>query len=274
MPRGKKPLFTPEQDAEIACHYQAGKTLQQVADIYGTSPVPVIAALKRLGIERRGRPSAEYNWHDTPENRAEIIRLWHEGTSVKNTAALVHARDTTVSLVLREAGITPRLGGKHHRFTEEQTAVLAEEFKAGTSLAELARKHGGNPITIRGTLRRAGVDTRSNRYRAREDHHNWKGGIRIVEGYTMVMPSPEEALLCPPGVNGYVMQHRLVMAKALGRPLTDYETVHHKDNRKKHDNSLSNLQLRQGNHGSGAVFQCRTCGSHDVVAVPIADPVS
>jgi hypothetical protein len=33
-----------------------------------------------------------------------------------------------------------------------------------------------------------------------------------------------------------------------------------------------NLQLRQGNHGKGLVFQCLSCGSHDVVAVPIADP--
>jgi hypothetical protein len=61
------------------------------------------------------------------------------------------------------------------------------------------------------------------------------------------------------------------MAKALGRPLTSKETVHHL-NDDKDDSSLSNLQLRNGNHGTGICLQCRSCGSHDVVAVPIADP--
>jgi HNH endonuclease len=61
--------------------------------------------------------------------------------------------------------------------------------------------------------------------------------------------------------------------KALGRPLLKTETVHHIDG--DHANAdISNLQLRQGNHGTGVVLACRTCGSHDVVAVPIADPAT
>jgi hypothetical protein len=38
------------------------------------------------------------------------------------------------------------------------------------------------------------------------------------------------------------------------------------------NNDISNLQLRNGHHGNGIVLACRSCGSHDVVAVPIADP--
>lgn len=33
---------------------------------------------------------------------------------------------------------------------------------------------------------------------------------------------------------------------------------------------ISNLQLRQGNHGKGAAFQCADCGSHNIKAVDIA----
>jgi len=271
MPRGRQPHFTPDQDQENARRYQAGETLRAIADSHGVSPVPVIASLRRQGVERRGRDSEA--WQDTPDNRDEIVRLWRAGASVKRVAREVGTRDTTVSRVLAEAGITPRLGGKHHRFSEEQTAELVRDFLSGASLAELARKHDSNPITVRGTLRRAGVDTTSDRHRSRERHHNWKGGFKTVEGYAMIMPTPEEALLCPPGVNGYVLEHRLVMAKALGRPLADEETVHHIDgNRARND--ISNLQLRNGHHGSGVVFQCRMCGSHDVVAVPIADPAT
>lgn len=245
--------------------------LQQLADSYGTSTVPIVAALNRQGIERR--KTSDYTWQDTSESRAEIIRLWRDGMSVKKIAHQVHTRDANISMVLREAGLQARLGGKHHRFTDEQVAVLVLEFKGGASLAELARGHASNPITVRGALRRAGVDTGSDRYKSGPDHPNWKGGFKTVEGYKAVMPTSEEALLCPPGVNGYVLEHRLVMAKALGRPLTESETVHHIDGDRKH-NDISNLQLRNGHHGSGVALVCRSCGSHDVVAVPIADPAA
>jgi hypothetical protein len=53
---------------------------------------------------------------------------------------------------------------------------------------------------------------------------------------------------CPPEfasmarANGYVLEHRLVMAKSMGRPLRAAEVVHHIDHNKT-NNDLSNLQL-------------------------------
>jgi len=62
-----------------------------------------------------------------------------------------------------------------------------------------------------------------------EKSHLWKGGRTIHgNGYVMIRLSRDDFFYLMTGSNGYVFEHRLVVAKALGRCLHPWEIVHHK----------------------------------------------
>ena len=98
------------------------------------------------------------------------------------------------------------------------------------------------------------ADALTGRYTGRNSHA-WKGGRWLSRaGYAHVMISelPEDqqaiARAMAPKDHKYVMEHRLVMAMKLGRPLTKSEVVHH-HNGVKDDNRSDNLFLRdQSSH--------------------------
>jgi len=89
-----------------------------------------------------------------------------------------------------------------------------------------------------------------------ENNPCWRGGrIKTSEGYVFIKLQPDNFFY--PMANkprGYVMEHRLVMAKHLGRCLHRWEILHHKGIRytgkqNKSDNLIDNLELTtQGSH--------------------------
>lgn len=67
----------------------------------------------------------------------------------------------------------------------------------------------------------------------------WGGGRKKSGSGYVAVKDPNSPMA---NASGYVLEHRLVMAKALGRPLRKDEVVHHR-NGVKTDNRIENLEL-------------------------------
>lgn len=145
-------------------------------------------------------------------------------------------------------------------------------WEAGASQRAIGKAMGFDQPTVSKLILQSGHTPVRRLSSARgEKNGNWKGGRILLHGYPAVRLEPKSSYSSMEVRSGYALEHRLVMAQALGRPLTPTETVHH-INGDITDARLENLQLRQGRHGKGIVLKCADCGSENVVTAAL-EPV-
>lgn len=103
-------------------------------------------------------------------------------------------------------------------------------------------------------------DSSKGRIMPKGDKSNgWKGGRFKLNGYVYIYcPSHPRSVKGGKGGGGYVLEHRLVIEKSIGRYLTKEEDVHH-INGIKDDNRLENLKLVSHYNHFGEMI-CPHCG--------------
>lgn len=140
--------------------------------------------------------------------------------------------------------------------SDSKLAAHVEEaarlYREGESTVTLAERYGVNKTTMFRFLQTLGVvmRTRSDaallafqrgRRKAKTgpDNHAWEGGrARHSKGYQLVQMWGHHLADC----HGYVLEHRLVAERMIGRPLAIGEDVHHR-NGDKTDNRPENLSV-------------------------------
>lgn len=204
-----------------------------------------------------------------------MVVLRGQGISLRELSRRFGGSTLSVRKALLRNGIGPLRTGrpKWRTFTVEQIADMAAMWNDGKSQRAIAVKYGTVQTIISAILKREGFTPEHRYNRARgADHGAWKGGRVRIGKYWAVMLFPGDPFWeMATTANGYVLEHRLVMARSLGRALTSRETVHH-INGDHADNRLANLQLRQGKHGIGEAMRCYDCGSYNVGPAPLAAP--
>lgn len=238
-----------------------------VARRLGVSPPTVYRMLHEAGVAGVSVPAAaERRRALTGKAQEEAAKDYAGGVPLAEIRAKYGVGDYAIRSAAETAGVPPRVvGGRRREVTAAMAAEMLRLYVADKwSQEQIAAQFGCHQGTVSRTLRAAGI-----RSAGRGDQHgSWTGG-RSITGHGYVLTRSSDGLaLGVESKSGYSLEHRLVMARALGRPLRKTETVHH-INGDRQDNRIENLQLRNGLHGKGTRLKCLACGSHNVEAVAL-----
>lgn len=250
------------EDSIIVESYKRTFSCNKTAKELGINPKSVLKVLYRNNVSTTGiqhyRLNAEKYSRDIQKQMKE---LYESGMSVLLLEEKFGGSSTSIrQAIVRMGGELREPGGKKPiERTEELQKEICNLYEQGFSQTEIAHRFNIAQTTVSKILISNGIRTR-----VKTKHPAYKNGrARHNDGYILLWMEPNDSLSKMRPANGYVGEHRLVMARHLGRPLFEHETVHHL-NGNRGDNRLENLQLRNGKHGKGQVLQCVDCLSNDI----------
>lgn len=203
-----------------------------------------------------------------PEVEAEIVADYEAGIRASELAKKYGHNRKTITIVVKRCGgrVRDQRSSSGRPVVDPNSYVpqVLELRDQGLSQQAIGERLGMCQATISRVLIQHGRATRLPTLQGGK-HGSWKGGrVTTGEGYIGIRISSDDMMAGMIVRSGYVLEHRLVMARHLGRPLLETESVHH-INGVRTDNRIENLQLRQGQHGKGTVMCCADCGSQRII---------
>lgn len=233
----------------------SGNDIAKKLDI---SPNTVYRMLRSAGIHVAGKTETKpCRILVKGEDAENIILDYTNGMGWKMLEQKYGYGQYSMREAIRRAGVKIKDHGAQRRrvYKDEEMDILRLYKEEGFSQAQISVKLKIAQTVVSRILLSNGVPASR---KSGSAHAGWKGGVsKNQEGYILVRDNSFPEML---GRSGYVLKHRVEMAKYLNRPLTKDESVHHIDG-DKNNNNIENLQLRIGKHGTGCVYCCQDCGS-------------
>lgn len=272
MPNIKK--YNVELELEIVDFYRKGDNRNNLAKKYGCSFDTITDILRRHGVEIRivrasppGRKQLK-----SQEEQVEMLKLYINDNltlkqiadkyncSVKLVTKAIKKQEGNIKSVGRKSNptiIRPK-GKRGYRLSDDEKKQILSLWKTYTNIPDIS-KQMNIPLKPIRTFLQTFPDK------------NWlrEAKYKHPDGYIHTRVAPNDPFNPNPGEVTIMGEHRYIISKHLGRLLYKNESVHH-INGIRDDNRIENLQIRQGQHGSGQICQCNQCGSFDIKTVELS----
>lgn len=244
--------------------FNKGETVGDISRHIGMCKHVVSRTLEKAGLRHIKRMASR-----NPERDEAVAKAYAGGMPNAEIMAQFGICQASIPAIVRRVGNgLIRYQGYRAKATDPAVAKrVMELWDSGESLYRIMKQMGLSLWMATKLIKQNGAIV-ERRPMSGEKHQAWKGGRTMSHGYVYVKVADDDPHADMRDARGYCFEHRLVMARKLGRSLREDETVHHKDDDHT-NNKPDNLQLRQGRHGKGAAFKCADCGSHNIVPVDL-----
>lgn len=257
--------------AEIVTTYLRTGSMKGACKEFGILPAALYKILYAAGVPRGYGRAMDLKRRAvlSEEQEKAVVERYVGGSDANALAREFGCSSWVINKTVSMAGLKKKPKGNRLRSTtDEQKLQIVSLYTQGMSQEEVGSIVGISQPVVSRVLVSANVTMRG-LHPSGDKHGNWVGGVtERADGYLMERVTTDDSFACMRTGSGYVLQHRLVVARSLGRPLKTSETVHHINGDRK-DNRIENLQIRHGKHGKGVVLTCVCCGSSNIKATEI-----